>query len=263
MDKCSVNLCESPKHCRGYCKLHYARVLKYGEPGEATKRKMSREGSCQSQGCQQPIRSKGYCDIHYNRVLRRGTDQLPVKSKAICEGDKCERVAITRGLCAKHYKRWQTHGTIADPAPKERHFYPCSLEGCERKRNRNGICKMHNMRMDKYGSYGKPRKKRKNRDQVFWSNVRTGEPNECWEWQAALNAYGYGVLGNPQVKAHRYSYEIHKGEIPEGMMICHTCDNRACVNPLHLYAGTAQNNSDDKFDPRPLPRPNPEHCLVA
>lgn len=62
----------------------------------------------------------------------------------------------------------------------------------------------------------------------------------CWLW---LKGKGYGQhKGKP---AHRYSYELHHGPIPQGLMICHKCDVKACVNPHHLYAGTALDNARD------------------
>jgi hypothetical protein len=57
---------------------------------------------------------------------------------------------------------------------------------------------------------------------------------------------GYGRYG--QKTAHRMSYEIAHGSIPDGLMICHTCSNRRCVNPNHLYAGTAKDNARDMIE---------------
>jgi len=75
--------------------------------------------------------------------------------------------------------------------------------------------------------------------------------NGCWEWQGKLNNCGYGCLakiidGNKiEIRAHRLSFEIFKGEIPEGMLVCHTCDNPSCCNPDHLWLGTPQDNTQD------------------
>lgn len=82
----------------------------------------------------------------------------------------------------------------------------------------------------------------------FWERVKKGSPNDCWEWQGmCLPETGYGVftLGRQKVYAHRYSYQIANGEIPEGLLVLHKCDNPPCVNPAHLYAGTQFDNMRD------------------
>lgn len=69
----------------------------------------------------------------------------------------------------------------------------------------------------------------------------------CWIWTGAYNNYGYGVLwwNYRPILAHRYSWQIHKGPIPENRILCHTCNTRCCINPDHLYAGTPKTNYDD------------------
>lgn len=71
--------------------------------------------------------------------------------------------------------------------------------------------------------------------------------NGCWNWVGTVHHDGYGVFGHngKSVRSHRASYEYHVGNIPSGMLVCHTCDNPLCINPDHLFVGTASDNAKD------------------
>ena len=81
----------------------------------------------------------------------------------------------------------------------------------------------------------------------FWKKVQKYQSDECWIWQGSKTSAGYGQLwvDCKQVYAHRVSWEIHYEAIPDGMFVCHTCDNPTCVSPAHLFVGTSSDNVQD------------------
>lgn len=84
----------------------------------------------------------------------------------------------------------------------------------------------------------------------FWAKVDKRGPDECWPWLGTIIARtGYGniwTVDRGPINAHRISYEIAYGPVPEGLQVLHSCDNTGCVNAAHLRAGTSGENADDK-----------------
>lgn len=86
---------------------------------------------------------------------------------------------------------------------------------------------------------------RKTPEQKFFDKVTFSDG--CCEWRDNLSdGYGQIRVGKVKVRAHRFSYELFYGPIPEGMCVLHSCDNRACIKPTHLILGTWDDNNKDR-----------------
>lgn len=90
------------------------------------------------------------------------------------------------------------------------------------------------------------------------AETRGLDPDVCWMWSGASNSNGYGRFIDKNVHhlAHRVAYELFIGPIPGGMNVCHTCDERLCVNPHHLWLGSQSDNLKDAVAKGRMFRPN-------
>lgn len=83
----------------------------------------------------------------------------------------------------------------------------------------------------------------------FFKKVSLADLSECWLWTGVKYRNGYGNIyvneKKKKISAHRISYDLFWGEIPNGFYVLHKCDTPACVNPTHLFLGTAQDNAND------------------
>jgi len=96
----------------------------------------------------------------------------------------------------------------------------------------------------------------------FWTSIRPRPDNGCWMWTRGCFSSGYGQfrLRHKKWRTHRLMWLTIHGSIPDGMCVCHTCDNPACVNPAHLFIGTHADNARDRERKGRHPHgPNPKH----
>ena len=121
----------------------------------------------------------------------------------------------------------------------------CCIENCKAPHLARGYCQNHYMQLRRSGScLVAPLVPQT--DMEFLSARVKRTMSGCWEWQMSIHqGYGKLIRKGRSWYAHIFSYVIHKGDVPDGLQINHACNNRACANPDHLYAGTQKENMSD------------------
>lgn len=132
-------------------------------------------------------------------------------AKRTCSVDDCGRDHYARGWCKRHYSRaWVNGGHTSSP----RSLVPPGASLETRLRH------------------------------TGWDVSEVG----CWEWKGSLNTHGYGQLADGSgapAQAHRAAFEVFHGIAPGASDVCHSCDNRQCINPDHLFLGSRRDNLQD------------------
>ena len=174
-----------------------------------------------------------------------------------CSAPDCSSDAIIATMlgpcCNKHYLRVITHGGFTLPARARSRDATCAI--CAKPFDRGYSMNAKRAANNQFCSPACRATHAANESAAdmperFWSFVGRRGEKECWLWNGSLNANGYGqftwvTAGKRTHIATRIAYRLVNGEIPPKMFVCHSCDNPRCVNPAHLWLGTAKDNMQD------------------
>lgn len=209
------------------------------------------DGTCTANGCEDPRWGlREWCSKHWQRVKKYGKTELPDRP---CLEEKFWSKVDRSGDCWIWTGAVNSRGVLLfwdSVTGKTRHANRIAYELTrgrplpEGRRARRSCGESLCLRPEHLVATPEER---------FWSKVE--KTDGCWNWSGRLNDSGYGVftIGGKDkftAPAHRWSYELLAGPIPDGLDIDHVCRNRACVNPVHLRPATKKQNTEHQVPTR-------------
>lgn len=241
---CSIADCDKPTVGRGWCRKHYGRWHRHGDPLYVTPPPAPSERVCDIDGCGQPHLALGYCVLHYGRFKNHGDPLYEVERRPdTCTIEGCGKAHFSRDLCSAHYAKLRKYGD-----PLEQRYglppEPCGVGGCGGDASARGLCVKHYGRYQRHGDPLATSRIVGDTEARFWSYVEQDDETGCWNWTGSTSPDGYGVLRIDGRTAYmpRWSYELLAEPIADGLEPDHLCRNRACVNPGHLEPVTHKVN---------------------
>lgn len=217
---CTVVGCGEKHVSQGYCRTHYYRFKRYGNPLEVRQiQSKNGDGSCRVKECSRKHYAKGYCKYHHHRWETYG-DPLYVRP-TVCKIEGCSKKITGYGMCQMHYLRWKKHG---DPHKVLKMVNaPCKIKGCKNKNRRNGYCEEHYLKSELF----------RNRHRMYSAKRRSLKLNapindfEKNEWEEVLSNFNYecAYCGSSENLEQDHVIPLSKGGSHTAENIISACKN--------------------------------------
>lgn len=216
--ECQAKDCEGTAVARGYCDMHYRRVLKTGDPGPPGPLRV--RGTCSAPDCEQPVDAKGLCHGHYQRHLRGDPDiHTPLRgSRRECRVETCDRDVHAKGYCGAHYKRVLAHGDPLAEVPIKQvsgdgyinHGYRHVPVPRRQRHLSSGECTMAEHRLVMATLLGRPLRRDENVHHINGDKLDNRIENlELWSTSQPSGKRVGDLLEYAQVLITLYEDEIH------------------------------------------------------